>query len=189
MKKKHVSSSQPTGTSTPSGSRAMSPSASQPTPGGHQRRSSIVTLPVESSKLSQILSSTPHPSAVASDGEATAGETSDGAPKKKKLGLKIGGGARLSPSGSRAGSPAAGSRAGSPAAAPAEAQSPAAAAEVRLVTREEVMAALRPEGITIGELLGKFTGRVNGGKPKEHFMQLVKNLAAFGADKKLRPKK
>jgi hypothetical protein len=58
-----------------------------------------------------------------------------------------------------------------------------------LVTREEVMAALRPEGITIGELLGKFTGRVNGGKPKEHFMQLVKNLAAFGADKKLRPKK
>lgn len=121
-KKKHVSSSQPTGTSTPVPSRPMSPapSASQPAAGTHVRRSSIVNVKVDPSKLSKILASPPHPSTATSDGEGTAGEMSDGTePRKKKPGLKmrIGGGTSLSPSGSRAASPASGSRAGSPAAA------------------------------------------------------------------------
>jgi hypothetical protein len=98
------------------------PSGSQQ-PGSQVRKSSVIKLNVNPSKLSEIQNAPPNPSPVyggsMSDGEATGGEMSDGG-KKKKIKLRIG-----SPSGSRAGSPApgragsigvGGSRAGSPAA-------------------------------------------------------------------------
>lgn len=121
-KKKHISSSsQPTGTSTPAPSRPMSPapSASQPTPGTNARKSSIIKLNLNPSKLSEIQSAPPNPSAVMSDGEGTAGEISDSAGdhKRKTIKIRLGNGPSRSPSVSRAGSPAYGSRAGSPAAA------------------------------------------------------------------------
>jgi transcription initiation factor TFIIF subunit alpha len=100
------------------------PSASQPLPNQSSRKSSIVKLNVNPSKLSDIQSAPPNPSPVynaMSDGEATGGEGSDGGARKaKKIKLTIKG---QSPMGSRAGSPApgkagsvGGSRAGSPAA-------------------------------------------------------------------------
>lgn len=120
-KKKHIgSSSQPTGTSTPAPSRPMSPapSASQPTQGSNARKSSIIRLNLNPSKLSEIQSTPPNPSAIMSDGEGTAGEMSDSAVdrRKKTVKLRIGSGPH-SASVSRAGSPSLGSRAGSPAAA------------------------------------------------------------------------
>lgn len=100
-KKKHVSSSQPTGASTP-------------IPGQPQRKSSIVKMSVSPNELSRISSSAPNPQTATSDGEATGGEMSDGAGSKKKITLRMGG----SPTTSRPGSPipgkSSGSRAGSP---------------------------------------------------------------------------
>jgi len=97
------------------------PPASQPAPNQSPRKSSIVKLNVNPSKLSDIQSSPPNPSPVygaMSDGEATGGEGSDGGPRKK-IKIRIKG---QSPTGSRAGSPVpgkassvGGSRAGSPA--------------------------------------------------------------------------
>jgi len=125
LKKKHHASPGHSGTSTPvPGSRPMSPAPSGSQPAGSQvRKSSVIKLNVNPSKLSEIQNAPPNPSPVyggsMSDGEATGGEMSDGG-KKKKIKLRIG-----SPSGSRAGSPApgragsigvGGSRAGSPAA-------------------------------------------------------------------------
>lgn len=96
-KKKHqMSASQP-------GSRPMSPSPSQSGSGTSPRKSSIIKLNLNPSKLSEIQSMPPNPT---SDGEGTAGEMSDGAGGKKKIKLRL--------SGSRAGSPTGGSRAGSP---------------------------------------------------------------------------
>jgi len=108
-KKKMKHSSRPTGkgTSTP-GSRSMSPvpSSSAPAPGQTPRKSSIVKLSVNSTKLSDIQSVVPNPSPTnasqMSDGEATGGETSDGGSKRKKIKLRIGG---ASGANSRAGSP------------------------------------------------------------------------------------
>jgi transcription initiation factor TFIIF subunit alpha len=120
-KKKH--SSHATGTSTPiPGSRPMSPApTSQPGPNSSPRKSSIIKLNLNPSKLSEIQSIPPNPSPVTggatSDGEATGGEMSDGG-KRSKVKLLVGG----SPTGSRAGSPgigragSRGSRGGSPSA-------------------------------------------------------------------------
>ncbi|TVY58634.1 Transcription initiation factor IIF subunit alpha [Lachnellula cervina] len=124
LKKKHHASPGASGTSTPvPGSRPMSPAPSGSQPASSQaRKSSVVKLNVNPSKLSEIQKAAPNPSPVhggsMSDGEATGGEMSDGG-KKKKIKLRVG-----SPSGSRAGTPApgragagaGGSRAGSPAA-------------------------------------------------------------------------
>jgi hypothetical protein len=92
------------------------PSASQPTTGTNARKSSIIKLNLNPSKLSEIQSAPPNPSAVMSDGEGTAGEMSDSAGdhKRKSIKLRLGSGPGHSPSASRAGSPAYGSRAGSP---------------------------------------------------------------------------
>jgi transcription initiation factor TFIIF subunit alpha len=111
QKKKH--SSHATGTSTPiPGSRPMSPApTSQPGSNSSPRKSSIIKLNLNPSKLSEIQSVPPNPSPVTggatSDGEATGGEMSDGG-KRSKVKLLVGG----SPTGSRAGSPGVG-RAGS----------------------------------------------------------------------------
>lgn len=121
IKKKHNASPE-SGRNTPApGSRPMSPAPSSSQP---PRKSSIIKLNVNSSKLSEIQNSPPNPSPVhgaMSDGEATGGEGSDGG-QKKKIKLRVG-----SPTGSRAGSPAPG-RAGSVAAAAggSRAESPAA---------------------------------------------------------------
>ncbi|TVY81989.1 Transcription initiation factor IIF subunit alpha [Lachnellula suecica] len=125
LKKKHHGSPDPSRTGTPiPGSRPMSPAppGSQPA-AGQGRKSSIIKLNVNSSKLSEIQNAPPNPSPVyggsMSDGEATGGEMSD-AGKKKKIKLRIG-----SPSGSRVGSPAPG-RAGSIGAGGSRAGSPSA---------------------------------------------------------------
>jgi transcription initiation factor TFIIF subunit alpha len=118
-KKKHqVSSSQPTGTSTPVPSRPMSPapSSSAPGPTTSPRKSSIIKLNLNPSKLSEIQSAEPKPSHM-SDGEGTAGEMSDGAGGRKKKSIKLRLGGAGSQCVSRAGSPAIHSRAGSPAVA------------------------------------------------------------------------
>jgi hypothetical protein len=118
-KKKHHS--QTTGSSTPlPGSRPMSPvPSSQPNAGTSPNKSNIVKLNVGSR-----FGATSPGAGSGSDGEATAGEMSDGAGgviKKKSFKLRIGGNRNgtASPSGSRAGSPAPGaagiSRPGSPA--------------------------------------------------------------------------
>jgi len=127
MKKKHHTS-QPTGTSTPiPGSRPTSPAppASQQTPGQSPRKSSLVQFKgLNSAKLSEIQSHPPNPSPVLgnmSDGEATAGEMSDGA-SKQKIRLRLGG--AKSATGSRSGTPAPG-RAGSPGTGGSRAGSPA----------------------------------------------------------------
>lgn len=107
-RKKMKKSSHATGNSTPA--RGSPGPSSQPS---MQRKSSIVKLNVNPSRLSELNSGAANPT---SDGEATAGEMSDGT-RKKKIKLRLGG----SPTGSRAGSPApgrggsmSGSRAGSP---------------------------------------------------------------------------
>ena len=106
-KMKHSSRSTGKGTSTP-GSRSMSPapSSSAPAPGHIARKSSIVKLSVNPTKLSDIQSVIPNPSPTntshMSDGEATGGEMSDGGSKRKKIKLRIGG---ASAANSRAGSP------------------------------------------------------------------------------------
>ena len=90
----------------------MSPAPiSQPGSNSSPRKSSIIKLNLNPSKLSEIQSVPPNPSPITggatSDGEATGGEMSDGG-KRSKIKLRLGG----SPTGSRAGSPGIG-RAGS----------------------------------------------------------------------------
>ncbi|KUJ14160.1 uncharacterized protein LY89DRAFT_720527 [Mollisia scopiformis] len=193
IKKKH--SSQPISATSAPGSRQISPA---PSGSGSVRKSSIVKLSVNSSKLSDIQSAPPNPSPTTamSDGEATGGEMSDGGTKKTKIKLRIGG---TSPTGSRAGSPApgrsaGGSRAGSPANQPQSgtagsplAQSPGSGP----IQPHEIVAALPAAGIKIGELMKIFQRRVGdtkGQTDKKEFIRLVKENAAFGPDKLLRPK-
>lgn len=197
-KKKH--SSQATGSSTPiPGSRPMSPApTSQPGSNSSPRKSSIIKLNLNPSKLSEIQSVPPNPSPITggatSDGEATGGEMSDGG-KRSKIKLRLGG----SPTGSRAGSPgigragSGGSRADSPsaqvqAASPGErAQSPG----VGPIQPHEIVAALPKEGITISDLMKVFTTRVGslpGQTDKKEFIRLVKENSLYGADKRLRQK-
>ncbi|RDW64058.1 hypothetical protein BP5796_10560 [Coleophoma crateriformis] len=197
-KKKHgQSSSQATGSSTPApGTRPLSP-----TPGGQPqspRKSSLVKLSMNPSKLADIQSSPPNPSPTGamSDGEATGGEMSDGAGgKKKKIKLNYGKG---SPSGSRAGSPAAGrsgsvgaggSRAGTPASqGPSGARSPGSGP----LQVSEVIAAIPSTGTSITDLMKKFAGRVGDKKgeqtDKKEFIKMVKENSVYGPDKLLRPK-
>ncbi|OBT92620.2 hypothetical protein VE01_09666 [Pseudogymnoascus verrucosus] len=178
-KKKHMlSSSQPTGTSTPR-SGSPHPSSSAPAGGVSPRKSSIVKLHVNSSRLSDIQANTPHPAMSDS-------EMSDGAGgKKRKSGIKLRLGNSASPS--RAGSPANGSRAGSPA------QAQGAASPIRPIMADEIAAAIPAEGIAIGMLLKIFSGRIKGnGKDKEDrekFIKLVKENSVFSQeDKLLRPR-
>lgn len=57
------------------------------------------------------------------------------------------------------------------------------------VTAEEIIAALPPTGISIGDMLKLFPGRVKGGKEKDRFIRMVKENSSYNADdKKLRPK-
>ncbi|KAI1188735.1 hypothetical protein F5B17DRAFT_394581 [Nemania serpens] len=107
-----------------------------------------------------------------SDGEATAGEMSDGAGGKMKRRRQLGTGAKGTPAGSRAGSP----RALSP-------------EPLRPITSKEILDALPPlpNGITIGGLLKMFDNRVDkeGHLTRKEWLQLVKENAVFSQNDKL----
>ncbi|TDZ35783.1 Transcription initiation factor IIF subunit alpha [Colletotrichum spinosum] len=128
-----------------------------------------------------------------SDGEATAGEMSDGQPRKKKIKL-LGSGARGTPVGSRAGSPAPaapGSKPGSP--LPEGSPAPRAGSPSGLVEAWEIIAALPelPNGISIGNLMRKFQSRIGEGPGKmerKDWIKLVRENCAYGPDKVLRRK-
>ncbi|KXJ95262.1 hypothetical protein Micbo1qcDRAFT_192324 [Microdochium bolleyi] len=133
-----------------------------------------------------------------SDGEGTAGEMSDGAGGKKKRKGLLGGDARPTPGGSRAGSPAAAGGASGTVSTP-RAGSPAAGAAkswTNAPTLEEISAALpaRPQGLSIGELMKVFAGRISktegqdGLMPRKEWLRLVKLSCDFGEDRLLRRK-
>ena len=55
----------------------------------------------------------------------------------------------------------------------------------------EILDKIPPEGITIGELIKFFAGRVGdrpGQMPKTDWIRLVRSLCEYGTDKKLRKK-
>ncbi len=152
-----------------------------------------------------------------SDGEATAGEMSDGPTGGKKRIKIVTAGARATPSGSRATSPiptalspgkprlglithcmavltfVTGSNPGSPGrpgSPVSRATSPNAGG---LVSAAEIVVALNqhPEGITVGGLLRVFGSRIGDGASqmkRKDWITLVKENSVFGGDKLLRPR-
>lgn len=198
-KKKHHGSSQPSGAGTPR-HNSMTPSSSTPA-GDRPRQSSIVTLPINGSKLSAISSRSPNP-------HNSDAEMSDAGSSLKKSGIKLRLGAgSASPSGQNTPN---GSRAGSPVTAAQctsnswlrphhflsahNFQEPHANRISALsYTEADVRAAIPAQGISIGELLKKFAGRIKeGGKDqveRAKFINIVKANSVFsGQDKLLRPK-
>ncbi|CAG9946744.1 unnamed protein product [Clonostachys rosea f. rosea IK726] len=114
-----------------------------------------------------------------SDGEVTAGEMSDGAGAKiKKKKIKVIGSGQGSPSASRAGSPNPGQGSASPVSSAGKG-----------IEAWEIVEKIPPEGITIGELIKPFLGRI-GDKPgqmlKKDWIDLVKVTCDYGPDKRLR---
>ncbi|KAI9760144.1 MAG: Pre-mRNA-splicing factor cwc26 [Chaenotheca gracillima] len=228
-KKKHVSSSsQATGTSTPiPGSRQMSPAAepsssssSRPSQQqsssqqGPSRKSSIVKLPIEPARLTEISSAAPRPDKnhkrarremSGSDGDDVAGSGSGGE-TKKKIKLKFSGSPRGgSPQGSRAGSPSSSSQAlPTPASTntqpkdssnkkkkattskPGAAASPPPTGPMVLPTETELLAEIPPEGISVTALVTKFRSR---NVPMPVWKQMLDKAADYGPDRLLRPKK
>ncbi|WYZ45086.1 hypothetical protein EsH8_VIII_000402 [Colletotrichum jinshuiense] len=126
-----------------------------------------------------------------SDGEATGGEMSDGQLRKKKIKL-IGSGARGTPVGSRAGSPVpatSGSKPGSP--IPEGSPAPRAGSPSGPIEAWEIVDALPqlPGGISIGNLMRRFQGRIGDGPgqmDRKEWIKLVKENCAYGPDKILR---
>ncbi|RDA85158.1 hypothetical protein CP532_1551 [Ophiocordyceps camponoti-leonardi (nom. inval.)] len=116
------------------------------------------------------------------DGEATAGDVSDGAGPRKKPKLA---------DTSRKGSPAV-SRASSP--NPAQGSGGASPAHQSGAGIEpwEILDKIPPDGIAIGDLIKPFHGRVGdrpGQMPKGEWIKLVKQLCDYGPDKRLRRRK
>ncbi|KAI1358383.1 hypothetical protein F5Y08DRAFT_321938 [Xylaria arbuscula] len=116
-----------------------------------------------------------------SDGEATAGEMSDGAGGKVKRRPQLGTGAKGTPTGSRAGSPVP-SR--------PRATSPSASQDAsKPITAQDILQHMPPlpGGITIGALLKKFEGRVDkeGHLTRKEWLQLVKENTVFHSTEKL----
>ncbi|KAF4901563.1 Transcription initiation factor IIF subunit alpha [Colletotrichum fructicola] len=128
---------------------------------------------------------------VMSDGEATAGEMSDGQLRQKKKIKLVGSGARGTPVGSRAGSPAPaapGSKPGSP----IPEGSPRAGSPGPVEPWEIINALPElPNGITIGNLMRKFAGRIGDGPgqmDRKDWIKLVRENCLYGPDKVLRRK-
>ncbi|KAH6889112.1 hypothetical protein B0T10DRAFT_487384 [Thelonectria olida] len=114
-----------------------------------------------------------------SDGEATGGEMSDGAGKKKKKLKLVSNSARGTPSASRAGSPIPNQGGASP--------GPSGA----VIEGREILEQIPPGGISISDLIKPFQGRVGdkpGQMPKGEWIKLVKQICQFGPDKLLRRK-
>lgn len=132
-----------------------------------------------------------------SDGEATAGEGSDGGLKlKKKIKIKTGTGAGGSPSASRAGSPAPpndllSAQVASPkkadATTPHGSSGPGQPGD-RVEAWEIVQAVAAHQPISLGNLLRKFLHRIDkpGTTTKTEWIHLVRQNAEFGLDKNLR---
>lgn len=145
-------------------------------------------------------SSTPMPGQ--QRGKANAGATSDGegemsdGGRVRKIKLVTGTGARGTPVGSRAGSPAPGQGQRSPGSASPNAagpSTPAAGGQGGLVEAWEITQALaaNPQGISVGQLMRQFQTRVgegDGQMSRRDWIKLVKDNAKWGADKLLRPK-
>lgn len=134
-----------------------------------------------------------------SDGEFTAGEMSDGAMQKKKI--KLIGSSRGTPSASRAGSPnpaQAGRLTSFPLNLTASSilmtcepgASPSSSGG--LIESWEILEKIPVDGITIGDLINLFQGRVGDGPgrmPRQEWIGLVKQLCDYGPDKRLRRRK
>jgi len=201
------------GTSTPSGKlklptgnkkgglkRPGSPNLSESSGNESSRKKIKITKPTAVSSRS----GTPLPGrpkgigGPTSDGEATAGEASDGGLKlKRKIKIKSGSGATGTPSASRAGSPIPPASQGiSPikggTATPSGSPPPQGGPQGRITTAEIIqMINTHPEGIKLGEMLRKFLGRVDtpGNITKSEWIAIVKANSVYSqADKLLRPK-
>ncbi|KAI1302750.1 hypothetical protein F5Y03DRAFT_360887 [Xylaria venustula] len=118
-----------------------------------------------------------------SDGEATAGEMSDGAGGKVKRRPHLGTGSKGTPTGSRAGSPVP-SRPRTSFPNAGASQEP-----LKPITSQEILDALPPlpNGITIGGLLKMFDNRVDkeGHLSRKEWLQLVKENTVFSQNEKL----
>lgn len=120
-----------------------------------------------------------------SDGEATAGEMSDGQPRKKKIKL-IPTSGKGTPVGSRAGSPLP--------VMTKDGQNHSRSGPKSTIEAWEIVQALPqlPDGITIGNFLKLFEARVgdkaDGKMPKSDWIKLVKENCSYGPDKLLRRK-
>jgi transcription initiation factor TFIIF subunit alpha len=118
-----------------------------------------------------------------SDGEATAGEMSDGAGGKVKRRAHLGTSPKGTPTGSRAGSPIPSRpRAGSPSAG-------AAQETLKPITSQEIVDALPPlpNGISVAKLLKRFENRVDkeGHLTRKEWLNLVKENVVFNQNDKL----
>lgn len=72
---------------------------------------------------------------------------------------------------------------------PASGSASKPAANPKPVTAEEIIAALPPAGISIGDILKVFTGRISDKKDRERFIRMVKENSSYSPeDKLLRPK-
>ncbi|PHH83573.1 hypothetical protein CDD82_7134 [Ophiocordyceps australis] len=119
-----------------------------------------------------------------SDGEVTAGETSDGAAPRAKAKIATGkaAGSKETPSASRAGSPNAASLGHAP--SPSQVNGG--------IEPWEILEKIPTDGIAIGDLIKPFQGRVGdrtGQMPKAEWIKLVKQLCDYGSDKRLRRRK
>ncbi|OAA68426.1 transcription initiation factor iif subunit [Niveomyces insectorum RCEF 264] len=137
-----------------------------------------------------------------SDGEATGGEMSDGPAGGKRRIKIVGSGAKGTPSGSRATSPAPAASSqgqlspGSNPGSPVRAGSPNSRATSptggnAMVDAAEIVSTLLqiPEGITVGALLRRFGNRIGDGPnqmKRKDWIKLVKENSVFGEDKLLR---
>ncbi|KAI0482150.1 Rap30/74 interaction domain-containing protein [Xylariaceae sp. FL0804] len=119
-----------------------------------------------------------------SDGEGTAGEMSDGAGGRKKKKL-LGTGARGTPSGSRAGSPAA-PQGNKPRASHLDVNGQG---YIDPPTPQEIVDALPPlpHGVTVGNLLKVFQDRIDkpGYMPRDVWLKIVGKAADFNQKEKL----
>ncbi|KAG6005906.1 hypothetical protein E4U21_007540 [Claviceps maximensis] len=118
-----------------------------------------------------------------SDGDATAGEMTDGAVPQRK-------GAKLVGSSSRGASST--SRAGSPTPIPAASPSPQMSHMSAGIESWEILEKIPADGISLQDLVKQFHGRVGdraGQMNKSDWIQLVKQLCDYGQDKRLRRRK
>lgn len=136
-----------------------------------------------------------------SDGEATGGEMSDGAVKRKIKIAVTGSGSKGTPTASRAGSPNP-TQAGESHSSIQNAvtlgslheltASPGSAVGSGPIETWEILEQIPAEGIKITDLIKPFHGRV-GDKPgqmaKNDWIKMVKQLCDYGQDKRLRRRK
>lgn len=130
-----------------------------------------------------------------SDGEATAGEASDGGlklKKKKKQIIELRGGRSDSRAGSAVPSGAPSNSPNKGVSTPRGSPPPSQPAPPKRIEASEIIAAIPAEGITLGNLLRMFHSRIDkpGGQTKSEWLQMVKQHGEYeSASKLLKPKK